>query len=152
MHVLRVFVSALVSILYDLSTLCYKFSYILHSYFQFSCVIFLRTDKEYQQRRLLDTLVSGVKIHFERYDEQSLMLEGSINKLRAWDPDTSKTTSDRNRHLLRLVNQDESRKDEQPFFSFRYRTFKTLTADIMIIRTCLIGLRIRLHQVTLMTI
>lgn len=114
------------SILYDLSTLCYKFSYILHSYFQFSCFIFLRTDKEYQQRRLLDTLVSGVKIHFERYDEQSLMLEGSINKLRAWDPDTSKTTSDRNRHLLRLVNQDESRKDEQPFFSFRYRTFKTL--------------------------
>ena len=55
------------------------------------------------------------------------MLEGSIEKVRVWDPDMSKTTSDRNRHLIRLIDCDGNGGDgETNFFSFRYRTFKTL--------------------------
>lgn len=84
------------------------------------------TDKEYQQRRLLDGFVSGIKINFKKDNEQSLMLEGSIEKVRVWDPDMSKTTSDRNRHLIRLIDCDGNGDDNETFFSFRYRTFKTL--------------------------
>ena len=96
--------------------------YTLHPY-----LIFLyTTDKEYQQRRLLDGFVSGIKINFE-YKEQSLMLEGSIENFRVWDPDMSKTTSDRNRHLIRLIDCDRNGEDDETnFFSFRYRAFKTL--------------------------
>jgi len=75
----------------------------------------------------LDGFVSGIKINFERHKEQSLILEGSIEKVRVWDPDMSKTTSDRNRHLIRLIDCDGNGDDnETNFFSFRYRTFKTL--------------------------
>lgn len=82
------------------------------------------TDKEYQQRRLLDGFISGIKINFERYTEQSLMLEGSIAKVRVWDPDMSKTTSDRNRHLIRLIDCDENGDDDETnFLSFQYQTF-----------------------------
>ena len=84
----------------------------------------LKLDKEYQQRCLLDVLVTGVKIQFERYQEQSLLLRGSVEKLRAWDPDMSRITSDRNRHLLSL-SPTEDENGSIPFFSFHYRTFRT---------------------------
>lgn len=93
-------------------------------YISLSLLIFLytiKTDKEYQQRRLLDVLVAGVKIQFERYKEHSLVIKGSILKFRAWDPDMSKSVSDRNRHLL-----GHAEEESDPFFSFQYRTFRTL--------------------------
>lgn len=81
-------------------------------------------NKEYQSRRLLDAVVAGVAIQFDRYTDRSLSLKGEVGKLRAWDPDTSKATSDRNRHILNLTESiDES--SDAPFFSFQYETFRT---------------------------
>ena len=74
----------------------------------------------------MDALVTGVKIQFERYKDESLLLQGSIETIRAWDPDMSNTTSDRNRHLLGLTEDIDGNRQSDPFFSFQYRTFRTL--------------------------
>ena len=66
--------------------------------------------------------MSGVNIHLKQYRDQSLILDASVDKLRAWDPDTSKIISDRNRKILASMDSDDS---GSPFFSFQYRTFRT---------------------------
>lgn len=71
--------------------------------------------------------VTCVKTKFERHTDKSLLLQGSISKLQAWDPDMSRNTSDRNRHVLSLTedmhNVVKNEKTE-PFVSFQYRTFE----------------------------
>ncbi|KAL7555190.1 hypothetical protein ACHAWF_018839 [Thalassiosira exigua] len=85
-------------------------------------------NKEYQQRRLLDALVTGIKIRFERNKDQSLVLQGSIQNMRAWDPDMSKPRSDRNRHILATEDEEANVNGmSDPFFSFQYRTFRAPT-------------------------
>lgn len=64
-------------------------------------------------------------IKFERYNDQSLQFQASVQKLRAWDPDLSRPTSDRNRHLLRQIQDTHGNFSSDPFFSFHYRTFKS---------------------------
>ena len=71
-------------------------------------------------------LVTGVKIQFERYNDLSMLLIINTSKLRAWDADMSKTTSDRNRRLLSLTDTVNENRKSDPFFSFQYRTFRTL--------------------------
>lgn len=81
-------------------------------------------NKEYQSRRLLDANVESVVIQFDRCSDRSLSLKGEVGSLRAWDPDTSKSTSDRNRHILN-VTEAINEGSEKPFFSFHYETFRT---------------------------
>jgi hypothetical protein len=107
--------------------LCYLFSdmhkatlrLIVTSYFGFAS-----TDKEYQQRRILDVNVEGVGIQFERFRDESRLQQGSISSLQVWDPDLSTVTSGRNRRILKVIN-DGGWGDQslQPVFSFQYRTF-----------------------------
>jgi hypothetical protein len=73
----------------------------------------------------LDALVTGASIKFERFKDQSLLLQASVQNLRAWDPDMSKPTSDRNRHLLRQIQGVNGNTASDQFFSAQYRTFKT---------------------------
>ncbi len=80
------------------------------------------TDKEYQQRRILDTKVMGVGIQFERFRDESYLLQGSIASLQVWDPDLNTVTSDRNRRILKVIN-DGVNQDSRHVFSFQYRTF-----------------------------
>ena len=76
----------------------------------------------------MDVSFTRVKTKFERHMDKSLLLRGSISKLQAWDPDMSKTTSDRNRHVLSLTeemkNNVAKEEKQHPFFTFQYRTFK----------------------------
>ncbi len=66
---------------------------------------------------------------FERYRDKSLLLQGALETVKAWDPDMSKPTSERNRLLLAAKyasgasDGDEGRS--QHCFSFQYRTFKS---------------------------
>ena len=85
-------------------------------------------NKEYQQRQLLDALIIGVQMKFDRFQDNSLLLQGSIKSLRAWDPDTSKSTSDRNRFILQVVKDAVTTAENETqssgyFFHFQYRTF-----------------------------
>ena len=80
-------------------------------------------DKEYQQRRILDTKVTGVGIQFERFRDESRLLHGSISSLQAWDPDLSTVTSDRNRRILKVINDGGGDESLQHVFSVQYRTF-----------------------------
>ena len=93
--------------------------------------VFSLKDKEYQQRRLLDAFVQGAKIQFERYRDECLLLRGSIESLRAWDPDMSKPTSDRNRYLLQVVKVGLGKdRPLDNMFSFQYRTFSRFNSDM----------------------
>ena len=90
-----------------------------------SCFLirFASTDKEYQQRRILDTKVTGVGIQVERFRDESRLLQGSISSLQVWDPDLSTDTSDRNRRILKVINDSGEDQSSQSVFSFQYRTF-----------------------------
>lgn len=72
----------------------------------------------------MDLLVTGIKARFNQSEDKTLLAMGSIDKLRAWDPDMSKVTSDRNRHLLDLSEEPGMETISDPFFSFQYMTFK----------------------------
>lgn len=87
-------------------------------------------DKEYQQRRLLDAFVTGAMIKFERWHDHSLLLQASVQNLKAWDSDMTKPTSDRNRHILRQIQDGEENISSDPFFSFQYRTFKSFSIKV----------------------
>ena len=94
--------------------------------------IFCLADKEYQKRRILDTKVTGVGIQFERFRDESRLLQGSIASLQVWDPDLNTVTSDRNRRILKVINDGRDNQASQHVFSFRYRTFnrnKSSTRD-----------------------
>lgn len=84
---------------------------------------FVSTDKEYQKRRILDTKVTGVGIQFERFRDESRLLQGSIASLQVWDPDLNTITSDRNRRILKVINDGRDNQTLQHVFSFQYRTF-----------------------------
>ncbi len=85
--------------------------------------LIVSTDKEYQQRRILDTKVMGVGIQFERFRDDSYLLQGSITSLQVWDPDLNTVTSDRNRRILKVINDGRANQASKPVFSFQYRTF-----------------------------
>jgi len=87
-------------------------------------------DKEYQQRRLLDAFLIGAMIKFERRHDHSLLLQASVQNLKAWDPDMTKPTSDRNRHILRQIQDGEENISPDPFFSFQYKTFNTFPIKV----------------------
>jgi hypothetical protein len=87
-------------------------------------------DKEYQQRRLLDAFLTGAMIKFERRHDHSLLLQASVQNLKAWDPDMTKPTSDRNRHILRQIQHGEENISPDPFFSFQYKTFNTFPIKV----------------------
>lgn len=69
--------------------------------------------------------MTDLSIQFERFTEQSILLQGSVEALRVFDPDQSKLISHRNRHLLRMT-EDAHGNEKGPFFSFQYRTFRSL--------------------------
>lgn len=72
----------------------------------------------------MDIKVTGVGIQFERFRDESRLLQGSISSLQIWDPDLSTVTSNRNRRILK-VTKDGGWGDQslQHVFSFQYRTF-----------------------------
>lgn len=85
--------------------------------------LIVSTDKEYQQRRILDTKVMGVGIQFERFRDESYLMQGSIASLQVWDPDLNTLTSDRNRRILKVINDGNANQTSKHVFSFQYRTF-----------------------------
>ncbi len=65
----------------------------------------------------------GVGIQFERFRDDSYLLQGSIASLQVWDPDLNTVTSDRNRRILKVINDGRANQTSKPVFSFQYRTF-----------------------------
>jgi hypothetical protein len=65
----------------------------------------------------------GVGVQFERFHDNSRLLQGAISSLQVWDPDLSKDTSDRNRRILKIINDRGEEQSLLPVFSFQYRTF-----------------------------
>lgn len=65
----------------------------------------------------------GVGVQFERFHDKSSLLQGAISSLQVWDPDLSKDTSDRNRRILKMINDSGEEQSLLPVFSFQYSTF-----------------------------
>lgn len=65
----------------------------------------------------------GVGVQFERFHDKSRLLQGAISSLQVWDPDLSKDTSDRNRRILKMINDSGEEQSLLPVFAFQYRTF-----------------------------
>ncbi|KAL7473779.1 hypothetical protein ACHAXS_014457 [Conticribra weissflogii] len=85
-------------------------------------------NKEYQQRRLLDAIAVGLLINFNRFRDNSYCLRGSLKSLNAWDPDTRRPLSDRNRFIFHVKKNSSPPNNcetpiKQPSMSFQYRTF-----------------------------
>ena len=83
-------------------------------------------DKEHQERSLLDINVDGVGLQYDRHEDQSMTMEGSIKSLTALDPDFTREVSKRNRQI---IGQDAIQScQDGVFLIFKYETFKQTDA------------------------
>lgn len=78
----------------------------------------------------MDIKVTGIIIQVERFRDESRLLRGSISSLQVWDPDLSTFHSDRNRRILKMINNSGDDQSIQQVFSFQYRAFSRQKAPI----------------------